>query len=129
MFQRERSFLRDLLAVWPVSLIGLVGVLVPVRLFGSAHQDPFDGPFGLITLAALIAAGTIAGVVARGRPVLGGLASVALLPVATLVAVVLDPSSHNLWPLEIVLYLLLALPAIGAAALASAVLRWVPGRA
>jgi hypothetical protein len=129
MSRPERSFLRDLVALWPVSLIGLIGVLVPVRLFGSANQDPFDGPFGVITLAALIAAGTIAGVVARGRPVLGGLASVALLPVATLIAVVLDPTSHNLWPLEIVLHLLLALPAIGAAALTSAVLRWIPGRA
>jgi hypothetical protein len=130
MFQRvPRSVVVDLFRLWPVPVIGLAGVRGPVMFFGTANQDPFDGPFLLITLLVLVVAGVLAGVLARGRPLLGGLASVALLPVATFVEVLIDPTSHNLWPLEFVMYLVLSLPAIGAAALIGLVMRWVPVRA
>lgn len=124
-----RSLWRSLVGLWPVALIGFAGVRLPVLLCGKPSQDPFDGPFALVTLVTLVTAGLVAGVIARGRPLLGGLASVLLLPVATVVEVMLDPTSHNLWPLELVMYALLALPAVGAAAVTGAVLRWVPGAA
>ncbi len=127
--QQPKSLWRSLAGMWPVALIGLAGVRLPVLLFGRPSQDPFDAPFALVTLVSLVVAGLVAGVIARGRPLLGGLASVALLPVATFVEVLIDPTSHNLWPLEIVIYALLALPAIGAAAATGAMMRWVPGAA
>lgn len=68
-------------------------------------------------LVWLFVAGGVAGLLFRALPaVVVGMSMLALLPVAAFAEMMADPASHNLWPLEFVMYALIALaPATGAA--------------
>ncbi len=68
--------------------------------------------------ALLLVLGAVAGLVTRLSPTHIGLASVAALPLAAFAEILADRTSHNLIPFELVMYLVLALPAMIGAALA-----------
>ena len=74
-----------------------------------------------LTVLLLVGAGYGARRVAAVRPLVLGLATVATLPVIALIDVAfIDPTSHNLLPVEFIVYAMGALPGcLGA---------WLPGR-
>jgi hypothetical protein len=67
------------------------------------------------TLFLLFVAGLIAGRADRAVRAIGfGVLTIVLLPVAAVIQMVGDPTSHNLWPIEFVIYLVVSLvPACG----------------
>jgi hypothetical protein len=66
----------------------------------------------------LFVAGGAAGLAFRSLPaIVVGPSMLALLPVAAVAEMMVDPTSHNLWPLEFAMYAVISLvPAAGAAA-------------
>jgi hypothetical protein len=87
-------------------------------------ERAFDGgPRAILMLAALFAVGAIAGGLHPRRAWLLGFASVALFPVAIAVELARDSTSHNLFPFELVMHAMLALPAVLGAVLAAALRR------
>ena len=76
-----------------------------------------------ISLVLLGLVGFAAGTIAPRAWWLWGPASVAAFPCIAIFEMFLDPSSHNLWPFEFVLYAALAIPGTAGAGL-GALLRW-----
>lgn len=79
-----------------------------------APKSAMDG-LSLLSLGAVFAAGLLLGVVGSLRPVVAGLWTMALAPIGIVRDVVADPTSHNLWPFELVGYGALAMLAAGGA--------------
>lgn len=52
-----------------------------------------------------------------------GLSTVALLPAVAIIEMLLDPKSHNLWPIEFIIYGLYAIPGFLGAAITGVVIR------
>jgi hypothetical protein len=72
---------------------------------------------GALTLFMLFALGLVVGAITR-QPgaLLCGLAAIALLPAVMVIDILQDPTSHNLWPIELFIYLLVSLvPSAGVA--------------
>jgi len=76
------------------------------------------------TLAALAALGLLAGLLTRLPVFAIGLASIATLPVGMVAEIFYDPTSHNMFPFEFVVYLLLQVPALLGALLGLGI-RWL----
>jgi len=66
---------------------------------------------------ALAIVGLLAGVLASAHWVLLGLAAVVLFPLCTIAEMIADPTSHNLFPFEFVMYAVFSIPAVVAAGL------------
>jgi hypothetical protein len=66
---------------------------------------------------AIAIVGFFAGLLARTHWPLLGLATVAMLPVCMAAELFVDPTSHNLFPIELVMYAAFSIPAILTAAL------------
>ena len=124
--QRLRSDAPPLLVL---PLLGLACVTMPVVIRGESLMPAPLFPLlrtaveqlNWMPIAALAALGLMAGVFTRLWPPLIALASVAALPVAMIAEIVADPTSHNLFPFELVMYAAMALPVL-LAALAG---RWI----
>ena len=67
------------------------------------------------TLIFLGMAGLVPALLTRTRPLILGASTMALLPVAALLEMAVDPTSHNLWPIEFVFYAVAALPGFAGA--------------
>jgi len=83
--------------------------LIPFVSKGIWDANPF------YTIVWLVIVGLVLGYYRPERWFLGGIATVSLFPVFTLVEITLSPTSHNLWPFEFLVDAVLALPAIFAA--------------
>jgi hypothetical protein len=101
----------------------------PPRLWPSAPLFPVvreavehPRPAAFLGLAVI---GLVAGLAGRAPWALLGLASMALFPVCTMAEIAADGRSHNLFPLEFVMYAVYALPAVGGAAAGRTVRRLV----
>ena len=96
--------------------------LMPAPLFPvvrtGVEQIGWDAFVGLALL------GLCAGLITRLWPPLIALASIAALPVAMFAEIIADSTSHNLFPIELAMYLMLAVPVL----LAALVGRWLRGR-
>jgi hypothetical protein len=66
---------------------------------------------------ALAVVGLLSGLFARTHWALVGLAAVAAFPVCTIAELIADSTSHNLFPMEFVMYAAFSIPAILAAGL------------
>jgi hypothetical protein len=99
--------------------LGLVAVIVGG--FQYHPLQPGDGLFSLVrhgiegsaplSIVLLIASGCAVGIVwSWPRPLAIGLCTVAALPLVALAEMVSDPTSHNLWPFEFVIYGFMAAP-------------------
>jgi hypothetical protein len=64
------------------------------------------------TIAGLVALGLLAGLLTRLPAFAIGFASICLLPAAMVLEMMADQRSHNLFPFEFLLYLLLQIPAL-----------------
>ena len=71
-------------------------------------------PGSFIGLAVV---GLLAGLFARTHWALLGLAAVALFPLCAVAELVADPTSHNLFPIELAMYAVFSIPAVLAAGL------------
>lgn len=97
--------------VLPTVLAG--GTLLPAPLFPLLRSSVEHLTW--IPLAGLVVIGAAAGVFTRLPPALIALASVIAFPVAMLAELVADPTSHNLFPFEMAMYLAFAQPPFVAA--------------
>ena len=66
----------------------------------------------LYTIAALAVLGLLGGLLTRLPAFAIGLASIATLPAAMFLEVVVEPNSHNMFPIEFLIYLLMQIPAL-----------------
>lgn len=90
---------------WPIVAEGAAAIPAPLfPLLRTSIEQMTWAPIAL--LAAL---GLLAGLLTRLWPLFIALASIATLPIAELVA---DPTSHNLFPFEWVMYLFMAVPVL-----------------
>ena len=113
---------RNAMGAAVIAVLGLASVIVPA--ISEPHWMPSPlfpllrtaiERFSWVPIASLAALGFVAGYFTRlPRLVIAG-ASVAILPLATIAEIAVDPSSHNLFPFEFVMYGLMALPVLGAA--------------
>jgi len=92
------------------AVAGYLAVWIPWMLAGS-QKNMVDG-FRPISLLYLTLVGFVCGLAVPHRFWVAGLASMALFPVMAIVGAVRDPASHNLLPIELVIYGFLTLPAL-----------------
>lgn len=92
-------------------IAGAIGhPLMPAPLFPLLRTGVEH--IGWIALVGLGVLGLAAGSLTR-LPVLGiGLSSMAIPPIVAIAEIVADPTSHNLIPFELVMYLLMCAPAL-----------------
>ena len=91
---------------------GWLAFVVPYELAFSSGEtrarNVMDG-FQFVTLLLLPLGGFAAGAVTPRGWLLWGPCAVAFLPCRAAVEVLIDPTSHNLWPLELAFYAAFAL--------------------
>ena len=103
---------------------GLVAVMLPVALNPTLRH--YDAPLfpwvrtgwegaGLLTVFLLGLAGLGVAVMSKTRPLALGIATMALFPVMSIDEIIVDPTSHNLLPLEWLMYLAATAPGIAGA--------------
>ena len=92
------------------AVAGYLAVWIPWTMAGS-HQNLVDG-MQPISLLYLLSVGLGCGLVVPRLFWVAGLASMALFPVMAIVELARDPTSHNLLPLEFVVYAFLTIPAL-----------------
>ena len=99
------------LLVAPV--LGLAAMVLPVLI--SPHADWYDAPLfpvirnaqehlGLGQLVLFLAVGLVLGFGSFSRALLLGAAAIAPLPLAACAEMMVDPTSHKLFPFEFMLY-------------------------
>src|SRR5947208_16696974 len=94
------------------TLLGLLAIVAPVWILDlrrySAPLFPLirSGVEGMspLTLVFLFCAGFLVGCFGVGHPLLLGIATVALLPILAIAEMSASSPTHNLWPLEFVIY-------------------------
>ncbi len=105
------------------SLLGLLAIVVPVWVLDlrryTAPLFPLirSGVEGmsLLTLVFLFCAGFLVGCFGVGHPILIGIATVALLPILAIAEMSISSTTHNLWPLEFIIYGAISLCAVAGA--------------
>lgn len=120
-------------AVVVVAVLGLACVLAPVVITPPARLRPaplfpllreaVEG-IGWVPIAALAALGLLGGLFTRLPTFLIAPASIAGLPAAAILEMLVDPTSHNMFPLEFAVYFFMAVPVMLAALLGRFV-RWL----
>lgn len=110
------------------AVLGLFSVVAPAAILSlkSCNQGwsiPFfsvgiEG-FSVLTLGFMTLAGFVPGFVFQKKYLLWGLASVCSFPLILLLEVILDSTSHSLWPIEIFVYVFLAVVAVSGSILGS----------
>jgi hypothetical protein len=105
------------------SLLGLLAIVAPVWILDlrrfTAPLFPLvrSGVEGmsLLTLVFLFCAGFLVGCFGVGHPLLLGMATVALLPILAIAEMSVSSTTHNLWPLEFIMYGVISLCAVAGA--------------
>jgi hypothetical protein len=105
------------------SLLGLLAIVAPVWILDlrryTAPLFPLirSGVEGmsLLTLVFLFCAGFLVGCFGVGHPLLLGMATVALLPILAIAEMSVSSTTHNLWPLEFIIYGVICLCAVAGA--------------
>jgi hypothetical protein len=105
------------------SLLGLLAIVAPVWILDlrryTAPLFPLirSGVEGmsLLTLVFLFCAGFLVGCFGVGHPLLLGMATVALLPILAIAEMSVSSTTHNLWPLEFIIYGVISLCAVAGA--------------
>src|SRR5712691_9719086 len=114
----QRFWILFTLAV--AALLGLLAIVAPVWILDLRHYTAPLFPLirsgvegmSLLTLVLLFCAGFLVGCFGIGHPLLLGTATVALLPLAAFAEMIVSSTSHNLWPLEFIIYGLISLCAV-----------------
>ena len=121
------------LAVVVIALLGLACVLLPVVVSPPTRLRPAPlfpllhaatARMTWVPIAALAALGLLGGLFTRLPTFLIAPASIAALPVAAIAEMIVDPTSHNLFPIEFLIYFLMGVPVM-LAALCGRTVRWL----
>jgi len=93
------------LPVWLLSLRPYTAPLFPLLRTGVEGLS-------FLTFIFLFVSGLLLGLFARGHPFLLGIATMGLFPLLAIAEIVVSPTSHNLWPLEFMIYGFVSLSAV-----------------
>ena len=106
---------RSIALVIACSLAGYLSFWLPWQMAiqsGATYaSNPVDG-MQPITILMLLLIGFLSALFAPKRFWLGGVSAIALLPILAVVEMIRDPSTHNLFPIEFLIYGFLTLPGI-----------------
>jgi hypothetical protein len=106
------------------AVLGFGGVVVPAYLKHGGSIVFYDAPlFPIIatarknlvvlpTTALLLVSGSLVGYLRPRLWWLLGATNIVIFPIAAVAELILYPRSHNLWPIELLLYALLSIPSI-----------------
>jgi hypothetical protein len=105
------------------SLLGLLAVVAPVWILDLRHYTAPLFPLirsgvegmSLLTLVFLFCTGLLVGCFGMGHPLLLGIGTIALLPILAVVEMCVSSTTHNLWPLEFMIYGLIRLCTVAGA--------------
>lgn len=120
-------------AVVVIAALGLACILLPVILSPPVRLRPAplfpllrEAVEGMtwVPIALLVVLGLLGGLLTRLPTFLIAPASIASLPAAAIAEMYVQATSHNLWPIEFLVYFLLSVPVM-LAALLGRVLSWL----
>ena len=114
--------LKNISALIAVSILGIVSIVLPVYILGDSIKH-YESPlfpilrtglegFSLYSLLFLFLSGFIVKLFSAIPSWKIGLMSMALLPLAAICEMIVDSSSHTLFPIEFILYGFYTIPAI-----------------
>jgi hypothetical protein len=106
------GFFEVIMIYWIISVVGLAVVAGAPYLTGSVQAYAGFLPWirtgvegaSWTTVGGLALVGFLTGIVRPKRPWRLGYSTVMLLPIWATIEMILDPTSHNLWPLEFGVY-------------------------
>lgn len=113
--------LKNTLAFLLIAILGLLSILVPALLNSDLKQ--YEAPLfpwlrtalegiSMYSFALLFISGAIVKYVSEPSFWKIGFMSMVLFPIATILEIIVDSTSHNLFPFEFILYAVYATPAI-----------------
>jgi hypothetical protein len=90
------------------AILGLVSIVIPPLLLpGEYYNSPLFPlvrtgieRFSFLTMSLLIITGMLPGILSHRSAWIWGLGSVFLLPFLAISEMIVEPTSHNLWPIE-----------------------------
>lgn len=114
--------LKNILPLVAVSILGIASMIVPVSILGDSLKH-YDSPlfpilrtglegFSAYSLLFLLLSGFIVKLFSDVSFWKIGLMSMALFPLAAICEMIVDSSSHSLFPIEFILYGFYTIPAI-----------------
>ena len=114
--------LKNFLPLVAVSILGIASMIVPVYILGDSLKQ-YESPlfpllrtglegFSAYSLLFLVLSGFIVKLFSDVSAWKIGLMSMALLPLTAICEMIVDSSSHNLLPIEFILYCFYTIPAI-----------------
>ena len=114
--------LKNFLPLVAVSILGIVSMILPIYILGDSLKQ-YDSPifpilrtglegFSAYSLLFLVLSGFIVKLFSDISAWKIGLMSMALLPLTAICEMIVDSSSHNLLPIEFILYCFYTIPAI-----------------
>ena len=112
---------KDLIFFVIAAILGLASFIIPVTL--NSKIKYYDSPlfplirtgiegFSFFAMSCLVINGIILGFLNSRCPWRWGLATMAFFPILAIIEMIADPYSHNLWPIEFVVYGILSIPAV-----------------
>jgi hypothetical protein len=126
---------RELFFALLFAVAGYMAVWLPWKLAlnagtleGGAANNLIDG-MQVISLPIMLFLGIAGGVLFPKRFWIGGLFACSLFPVMAIFDMILGSTSHNLWPLEFIMYGIGAVPLILAGGIAAFVVTTIKGKA
>ncbi len=131
--------LQDRLSIWWMVIFsatfGFVAVVVPPYILKSSGFILYEAPlFPIVrsaienlrlvpTVILLFATGAFLGFAYSKKCIALSFATMLFFPIYVVVEILADPTSHGLWPFEIVMYAVLTIPALLGAAFSSYLVR------
>ena len=103
--------------------LGLVSVIAPVFILSRREyaaplfpwvRSGIEG-FSFLSAVLLFSSGVLIGLWTSKRPFIFALCTMAAFPLLAVVEMVADSKSHNLWPLEFLIYAVISLVAVAGA--------------
>jgi hypothetical protein len=112
--------------------LGFAVVVIPAAL--TAHRI-YPAPllpwvraaieeFSVVSAASFVAVGVLLGLMHPNRPVVLGVFMISAFPLIAVAEMVVDPTSHNLWPIEFIFYAVISALGIAGAYTGRMVRKW-----
>jgi hypothetical protein len=103
------------------ALLGICAISLPVFILSMRHYNaplfPIirTGVEGMtwLTFVILFVGGIVLGLIFSIQPVLLGMFSMAAMPVFSILEMIVDPNSHNLFPIEFIIYAVVSMVTVG----------------
>lgn len=113
-----------ILSLLAISILGMISVVLPTLFLKDLK--PYDSPvfpllrtgiegISIYSFGILLLSGFIVKLWSKVSSWKIGLMSMILFPFAAIIEVIIDHSSHNMFPFELIIYALMTIPAIAGA--------------